>query len=54
MPGRPGRRDVQGLLIVPDRAGQQVLQPVRPAMPAGFQNSAIGFDLGFYAARWYS
>ena len=31
--GRPGRRDVQHLLVVPDRAGQQVLQPVRPAMP---------------------
>ena len=31
--GRPGRRDVQDLLVVPDRPGQQVLQPVRPAMP---------------------
>jgi hypothetical protein len=31
--GRPGRRDVQDLLVVPDRAGQQVLQPVRPAVP---------------------
>ena len=30
---RPGRSDVQHLLVVPDRAGQQVLQPVRPAMP---------------------
>ena len=30
---RPGRRDVQGLLVVPDRTRQQVLQPVRPAMP---------------------
>jgi site-specific DNA recombinase len=30
--GRPGRRDVQDLLVVPDRAAQQVLQPVRPAM----------------------
>ena len=29
---RPCRRDVQDLLVVPDRAGQQVLQPVRPAM----------------------
>jgi site-specific DNA recombinase len=33
MPGRPRRRDVQDLLVVPDRPGQQVLQPVRPAMP---------------------
>ena len=33
MTGRPGRSDVQDLLVVPDRAGQQVLQPVRPAMP---------------------
>ena len=31
--GRPRRRDVQDLLVVPDRTGQQVLQPVRPAMP---------------------
>ena len=22
--------------------------------PVGFQNSATGLDLGFYAARWYS
>ena len=34
MTGRPRRRDVQHLLVVPDRAGQQVLQPVRPACPA--------------------
>ena len=31
--GRPRRRDVRHVLVVPDRAGQQVLQPVRPAMP---------------------
>ena len=31
--GRPGRRDVQNLLVVPDRTGQQMLQPVRPAVP---------------------
>ena len=33
MTGGPGRRDVQHLLVVPDRAGHQVLQPVRPAKP---------------------
>ena len=33
MPDRPGRSDVQDLPVVPDRTGQQVLQPVRPAMP---------------------
>jgi hypothetical protein len=33
MPRRPRRRDVQDLPVVPDRPGQQVLQPVRPAMP---------------------
>jgi hypothetical protein len=33
MSGRPGRRDVQHLLVVPDRARQEVLQPVRPAVP---------------------
>lgn len=33
MTGRPYRRDVQHLLVVPDRTRQQVLQPVRPAMP---------------------
>jgi hypothetical protein len=33
IPRRPRRRDVQHLLVVPDRTGQQVLQPVRPAMP---------------------
>jgi hypothetical protein len=33
MPGRPCRRDVQDFLVVPDGAAQQVLQPVRPAMP---------------------
>jgi hypothetical protein len=26
----------------------------RPGMPVGFQNSGIGPDLGFYAARSYS
>ncbi len=31
--GRPARCGVQDLLVVPDRARQQVLQPVRPAMP---------------------
>jgi hypothetical protein len=31
--GRPGRRDVRQPLIVPDRTRQEVLQPVRPAMP---------------------
>jgi hypothetical protein len=30
---RPGRRDVQNLLVVPDRTRQQVLQPVRSAVP---------------------
>jgi hypothetical protein len=33
VPGRPGRGDVQDLPVVPDRTGQQVLQPVRPAVP---------------------
>ena len=33
MTGRPGRRDVRNALVVPHRARQQVLQPVRPAMP---------------------
>jgi hypothetical protein len=33
---RPRRPDVQDPLIVPDRAGQEVLQPVRPAMPGRF------------------
>ena len=33
MADRPRRRDVQDLLVVPDRTGQQVLQPVRPAVP---------------------
>ena len=33
MTDRPGRRDVRNALVVPDRTGQQVLQPVRPAMP---------------------
>jgi hypothetical protein len=27
---------------------------VLAADPVGFQNSATGVDLGFYAARWYS
>jgi hypothetical protein len=31
--GYPGRRGVQHLLVVPDRTRQEVLQPVRPAMP---------------------
>ena len=31
---RPRRRDVRHPLVIPDRTGQQVLQPVRPAMPA--------------------
>jgi hypothetical protein len=31
--GRPRRRDVGHELVVPDRTGQQMLQPVRPAMP---------------------
>ena len=30
---RPRRRDVRHPLVVPDRTRQQVLQPVRPAMP---------------------
>jgi hypothetical protein len=30
---RPYRREIQDLLVVPDRTGQQVLQPVRPAVP---------------------
>ena len=30
---RPGRSDVQDPLVVPHRPGQQVLQPVRSAMP---------------------
>ncbi len=30
---RPRRRDVRNALFVPDRTRQQVLQPVRPAMP---------------------
>jgi len=33
VPRRPCRRDVQNLLVVPDRARQEVLQPVRPAVP---------------------
>jgi site-specific DNA recombinase len=33
--GRPCRSDVQDLLVVPDRTRQQVLQPVRPAVPHG-------------------
>jgi hypothetical protein len=31
--GRPDRRDVQDLLVIPDRTGQQMLQPVRTAVP---------------------
>ncbi len=34
MADRPGRRDVQDLLVIPDRTRQEVLQPVRPAMPS--------------------
>jgi len=30
---RPRRRDIQDLLVVPDRTGQEMLQPVRPAVP---------------------
>jgi hypothetical protein len=30
--GRPGRRDVDNALVVPDRTRQEVLQPVRSAM----------------------
>ena len=30
---RPRRRDVRNELVVPDRTRQQMLQPVRPAMP---------------------
>jgi hypothetical protein len=30
---RPGRCDVQDPLVIPDRTRQQMLQPVRPAMP---------------------
>jgi hypothetical protein len=33
VPGRPRRRDIQDSLVVPDRTGQQVLQPVRAAVP---------------------
>ena len=33
VPGRPRRRDVRNALFVPDRTRQQMLQPVRPAMP---------------------
>jgi hypothetical protein len=33
MSRRPGRPDIQDLLVVPDRPRQQVLQPVRPAVP---------------------
>jgi hypothetical protein len=32
MTGRSGRRDVQDLVVIQDRAGQQVLQPMRSAM----------------------
>ena len=44
---RPGRRDVQDLLVVPDRARQQVLQPVRPAMPGrlGDRPAVVIFQL---------
>lgn len=30
---RPGRRRIQDLLVVPDRPGQQMLQPVRTTVP---------------------
>ena len=45
--GRPRRRDVQDLLVVPDRARQQVLQPVRPAMPGrlGDRPAVVIFQL---------
>ena len=33
MTDRSRRRDVQDLLVVPDRTRQQMLQPVRPAVP---------------------
>ena len=33
MTDRPGRRDIQHLLLIPDRPRQQMLQPVRPAVP---------------------
>jgi hypothetical protein len=33
MTGRPRRRDVHQVLVVPDRTRQQVLQPVRAAVP---------------------
>jgi hypothetical protein len=36
--GRPVRRDVQHLLFIPDRTRQQMLQPVRPAMPSRLGN----------------
>ena len=38
--------------VVEELAGAGVAAHV--AEPVGFQNSAIGADLGFYAARWYS
>ncbi len=33
MADRPGRRRIEDLLFVPDRARQQVLQPVRTPVP---------------------
>jgi hypothetical protein len=34
MTGRPRRRDVRHVPVVPGRAGQEALQPVRPRCPA--------------------
>jgi hypothetical protein len=47
MPRRPRRRDVQHLLLVPDRTRQQVVQPVRPAMPGrlGDRPAVVIFQL---------
>jgi hypothetical protein len=36
MADRPGRRNVHHVLFIPDRARQEVLQPVRPAVPGRF------------------
>jgi hypothetical protein len=47
MADRPCRRDVQDLLVVPDRTRQQMLQPVRPAMPGrlGDRPAVVIFQL---------
>jgi hypothetical protein len=44
---RPVRRDVKHLLVVPDRTRQQMLQPVRPAMPGrlGDRPAVVIFQL---------